>query len=362
MILEKRKTRKVRVKDLIIGGENSSIPVQSMTNLPLSMYSETIDQINGLHKAGADLVRVAVKTEKEAEFLPEIIKNVEIPLCADIHFDYRIALKSIDAGISKIRINPGNIGERRRTEEVVNAAKLNGIPIRIGVNGGSVNRKIYPDVTPQALVDSAESHIKILEDLNFEDIVVSIKSSDIFHTIEANKLFSKKYDYPLHVGLTEAGYGRTCLVQSSIAIGHLLLAGIGDTIRVSMTGDPLPEIDAAYDILRSLNYINWGVKIVSCPTCGRTDRSINLLKIAETIEKYLTSQYNSILKEKNKLVKVAVMGCIVNGPGEAAEADFGIAGAGNGQFLLFKKGEKINTIDANAIEKNLEILMQEFLV
>ncbi len=355
--IKRNLTTKIRVKDLIIGG-NAPIAVQSMTNLPLKNVSGTIDQINRLDEMGCNLVRVAVKTIDETQYLREIISNVTLPLCADIHFDYRIALKAIDAGIHKIRINPGNIGDVERTKQVVEAAKQNQIPIRIGVNGGSIDKNKYSEPTPDALVDSAMSHVQILEDLNFTDIAVSIKSSDIFTTIEANKILSQKKNYPIHVGLTEAGFGRTCLVQSSIAIGHLLLNGIGDTIRVSMTGDPYQEIDAAYDILRSLNFIDYGIKIISCPTCGRTDVSIDLLEIAEETERELKKRFADKLMHKNKLISIAVMGCEVNGPGEASHADYGIAGAGSGNFLLFKKGASKGKIARSEIIKKLSELIE----
>lgn len=360
MKMIRKKTKEVKIGNFIIGGDNP-IAVQSMTNIPAENVMKNIDQINQLAEIGADLVRLAVKTVDEAQYLPEIIKNVNIPLCADIHFDYRIALKAIDSGISKIRINPGNIGDEKRTIEVVKAASLAKVPIRIGVNGGSIDKKKYPEVTSDALVDSAMKHVHILEDLNFEDIVVSIKSSDVFQTMEANKLFSEKRNYPLHVGLTEAGFGRTCLVQSSIAIGNLLLNGIGDTIRVSMTGDPLPEIDAAYDILRTLGHIDWGIKIISCPTCGRTDTDIDLLETAKFVENYLSKNYGKILKKRKLSVKVAVMGCVVNGPGEASHADFGIAGAGSGNFLLFEKGVRLKKIHKTEIETNLKEVMDKYL-
>ncbi|MBN1501430.1 MAG: flavodoxin-dependent (E)-4-hydroxy-3-methylbut-2-enyl-diphosphate synthase [Spirochaetes bacterium] len=358
--MKRNKTRQIRVKDLLIGGD-APISVQSMTNLPVRDVRGNVEQINRLDRAGCKLVRVALRTSDDVKFLKEILADVSIPVCADIHFDYRIALGAIEAGIHKIRINPGNIGSIEKTSIVAGAAREKNIPIRIGVNGGSIDRKKYSDATPEALVDSALSHVEILENLDFHDIAVSIKSSDIFSTIEANKLFASKRDYPVHVGLTEAGFGRTCLVQSSIAIGHLLLNGIGDTIRVSMTGDPYQEIDAAYDILRSLDIIEYGIKIISCPTCGRTDTGINLLEIAEEIENTMKAKFDSILERKNRIISIAVMGCEVNGPGEASHADYGIAGAGSSNFLLFKKGKSEGKIKCNEIISRLTGLIENDL-
>lgn len=343
MLSNRKPTKKIKVKDIYIGGD-APIVVQSMTNIPVSDVSQSINQINKMQTKGAGLVRVAVRTRDEVKFLKEILKDVSVPICADIHFDYKIALGAIDAGIHKIRINPGNIGDEKRTQEVVSAAQSAGIPIRIGVNGGSIDKKKYKEATPEALLDSAMSHIKILEDLNFENIIVSIKSSSLIDTINANRLLSQKRDYPIHVGLTEAGYGTACVVQSSIAIGSLLLDGIGDTIRVSMTGDPVQEIDIAYEILKSVNAIDWGVKIISCPTCGRTDQEIDLLEIAEHIDENINEKFLLKLKSLHKTITIAVMGCEVNGPGEALHADIGIAGARNQKFLLFSRGKIIKKI------------------
>ena len=351
-MISRKKTRVIKIRDIAIGG-NNPVVVQSMTNVPLQNVEETIKQINDLEKLGAGIVRIAVRTLDDAEYIPEIIKGTNIPICADIHFNYKIALKSIDNGIDKIRLNPGNIKNEKHVIEVVNAAKLNNVPIRIGVNGGSIDKNKYKSVTPEALVDSAINHLEILENLHFDNIVVSIKSSDIFQTIEANKLFSQKYDYPVHIGLTEAGFGDFCIVQSSIAIGSLLLSGIGDTIRVSMTGSPLGEISPAFDILKSLSLIDYGIKIISCPTCGRTDPSIDLLKISNEVKERLTETFLDKLKSRHIMLSIAVMGCEVNGPGEASHADFGIAGASNGKFILFSKGEKLGVIDENTIIERL---------
>jgi (E)-4-hydroxy-3-methylbut-2-enyl-diphosphate synthase len=359
-MINRKATKKVKIGNFSIGAD-SPIAVQSMTNLPLEKVSATISQINALQVRGAHLVRVAVPTLDESKYLKEILGNVNLPICADIHFDYKIALAAIEAGIHKIRINPGNIGSAERTREVVSAASQAGIPIRIGVNGGSIDKKKYPIVTPEALVDSAMQHVHILEELNFENIVISIKSSDILQTIEANKLLAAKRDYPIHVGLTEAGYGEACIVQSSMAIGALLMEGIGDTIRVSMTGDPLQEIDIAYEILKSINAVNWGVKIISCPTCGRTDTTIDLLKIASTLDKEINSVFVEKLKEQKRTVSVAVMGCEVNGPGEASHADVGVAGARNGSFLLFAKGEIVKKISEADVVKEVAEQIDQLL-
>jgi len=341
--IKRRKTRKVKVGNLSIGGD-SPIIVQSMTNIPVEDVERNLAQIENLKRNGAEIVRIAIRNEKGIEPLSKIIKASPIPLVADIHFDYRLAIAAIDAGISKIRINPGNIGDEYKVKEVVKAASANNIPIRIGVNGGSINKKKYSHVTPESLVDSAMENIRILEDNNFTNIVVSIKCSDIFDTIEANRMISELRDYPIHIGLTEAGYGLSCIVQSSIVIGHLLMSGIGDTIRVSMTGDPVNEAVTGTKILESLNLKFSPVRIISCPTCGRTAEDIDLLSIAQETEKELTGRFSEILVQKNEKIVVAVMGCEVNGPGEAAEADFGLAGGQNGKMLLFARGERIKTV------------------
>jgi (E)-4-hydroxy-3-methylbut-2-enyl-diphosphate synthase len=317
-----------------------------MTNLPLSDVNGSIDQIRRMAERGASLVRLAVMTVDDVPFLKTIIDAVNLPLCADIHFDYRIALAAINAGISKVRINPGNIGSAGRTREVVRAAQDHSVPIRIGVNGGSIDKKKYSAPTPEALSDSALSHVMILEDLGFEDIVVSIKASNVEDTVNANRIFAAQRDYPLHLGLTEAGYGLACTVQSSVAIGSLLLEGLGDTIRVSLTGDPVEEVDIGFEILRSLGLVRHGVKIISCPTCGRTDPTIDLASMAREIDQKVKSRFGDLLRDKGKLLSIAVMGCEVNGPGEAAHADLGIAGARSGNFLLFRKGEPLGKFSA----------------
>ena len=350
--INRRKTKKIKVGNISIGGD-SKIILQSMTNIPIENIDENLLQIEDLKKHGVELVRLAVRNETGIKPLSEIIKSSQLPLVADIHFDHKLAIAAIDAGIAKIRINPGNIGDEKKVKEVVKAASEHNVPIRIGVNGGSINKKKYPHVTPESLVDSAMENILILEDNNFDDIVVSIKCSDIFATIEANKLMSNLRDYPIHIGLTEAGYGLSCITQSAIVIGHLLMNGIGDTIRVSMTGDPVNEAIVGSKILESLELKFSPIRIISCPTCGRTATDIDILNIAQDAERELFLQFNEILTKKNERLTVAVMGCEVNGPGEAAEADFGLAGGQNGKMLLFAKGERIKTVSVNDAVKEL---------
>lgn len=344
---EKKRTRPVRAGELIIGGD-APVSIQSMTNLPIDDVRGTIKQIENLHGAGADLVRLAVRNEASIRYLKEIRSSIAVPLSADVHFNFKIAILAIKAGIDKIRINPGNIGKPERVREVVKAAGDYGVPIRIGVNSGSIDLNRYKIVKPETLMQSALDHIRILEDNDFFEIVVSLKSSDIFQTIEANRLFSEKRDYPLHIGLTEAGYGVSCVVQSSIAIGHLLLEGIGDTIRVSMTGDPLDEIEVAKKILESVGMRIPEFRIISCPTCGRTDPSIHILELAQAVESELTC-YRDRLRDMGKTLTIAVMGCEVNGPGEAAHADVGVAGGGKGGMLLFSKGKKLKRIKVSEV-------------
>lgn len=356
--IRRRKSRQIQAGRLAIGG-NAAVSVQSMTNIPIDDTERTIAQIKQLESLGADMVRLALRNEKGVEPLKKIIKSADIPLVADIHFDYRLAVAAIDAGISKVRINPGNIGESWKVEEVIKAARERSIPIRIGVNGGSINRKKYSHPTPEALVDSALENIRILEDHNYTNIAVSIKSSDIFATIEANQIMAETRDYPIHIGLTEAGYGLNCTVQSSIVIGHLLLKGIGDTIRVSMTGDPADEILVGRKILESTGLRYSPIKIISCPTCGRTATDINLLKIAEKVDAEMHRNFETRLSSAKRKLTVAVMGCEVNGPGEASEADYGLAGGQNGKMLLFAKGERIKTVNiSDAVDELIKAVSE----
>ena len=342
-----RETRKVKVGNLFIGGD-APITIQSMTNTDTRNVEETLKQIRELYNAGCEIISCAVLDMEAAEALKEITRLSPIPVVADIHFDYRLALKAMENGISALRINPGNIGSRERVEAVVNEAKKRNIPIRIGVNSGSLEKELlekYGKPTPEALVESALKHVKILEELNFFDIVISIKSSDVKMMIESYRLMSEKCNYPLHLGVTESGTPFKGTIKSSIGIGTLLAEGIGNTIRVSLTSDPVEEIKVGKEILKALGLRKGGLEFVSCPTCGRTQ--IDLIKIAEQVEKRLESV--------NKDIKVAVMGCVVNGPGEAREADIGIAG-GKGEGIIFKKGKIIKKVK----EENLiEELMKE---
>ena len=335
---KRRATRQVRAGSLAIGGD-APVSIQSMTNVPIEQVEETIAQIGRLAAAGCQLVRLALRSAESADLLKKIVPASPVPLCADVHFDHRIALAALAAGVHKVRINPGNIGSEAGVREVVAAA-------RIGVNAGSVDRRRFPEATPEALVESAMEHVRILEDNSFGDIVVSIKSSGIPKTMAANELFAAASDYPLHVGLTEAGYGLACAVQSSVAIGHLLLEGIGDTIRVSMTGDPVGEIPVARQILESAGARKPRVRVVSCPTCGRTDPDLDILALAKEVDEAVTARFEKIMAERDGTLHVAVMGCEVNGPGEAKDADAGLAGIRGGKLLLFAKGEKVKTVNA----------------
>jgi (E)-4-hydroxy-3-methylbut-2-enyl-diphosphate synthase len=342
----RRATRQVRAGSLAIGG-NAPVSIQSMTNVPVERVDETIAQIRRLADRGCQLVRLALRSAESASCLKKIVPAVTVPLCADVHFDHRIALAALEAGVHKVRINPGNIGSAQGVREVVAAARDRGAPIRIGVNAGSVDRRRFPEVTPASLVESAMEHVRILEDNNFSDIVVSVKSSDIPQTISANEIFAAGNDYPLHIGLTEAGYGLACAVQSSVAIGHLLLGGIGDTVRVSMTGDPVEEIPVARMILESAGERKARIRIVSCPTCGRTDPDLDILALAREVDGAVTARFGKILEERDGSLHVAVMGCEVNGPGEAKDADAGLAGIRGGKMLLFACGEKVKVVEAD---------------
>ena len=331
----RRITRTVDVGGVKIGGGNP-VSIQSMCNTDTRDVKSTVEQIKKLCEAGCEIIRVAVPDMEAAQAVGEIKKQIEIPLVSDIHFDYRLALECIKNGIDKVRINPGNIGERERVKLVADAAKANGVPIRIGVNGGSLEKELvtkYGGATADALVESAMGHVEILDSVNFSDMVVSIKVSNVPVMLDAYRKFSEKCDIPLHIGVTESGTEYMGTVKSSIGIGTLLSEGIGDTMRVSLTADPVKEIYLAKDILRVLEIRNDGVEFVSCPTCGRTQ--IDLIKIANEVENHL--------KNVDKRIKVAVMGCAVNGPGEARDADIGIAG-GKGECLIFKKGTPLRKV------------------
>lgn len=341
-------TRKVRIGSRVIGG-GEPVLIQSMTNTPTEDIDATVSQINTLDKAGCDIIRCAVPTMQAAEALKEIKKQINIPLVADIHFDYKLALAAMEAGADKIRINPGNIGSQERVKKVVDSAREHRIPIRVGVNSGSLEKELlkkYGKVCPEALAESALNSVRLLEDMDFDDIVVSIKASDVMMCVEANKAFAKISDRPLHVGITEAGTLTTGNIKSAVGLALILNAGIGDTVRVSLTGDPVNEIYSAVEILKTLKMRKGNIDIVSCPTCGRT--KIDLISLAENVHK-LAASYDL------PGLKLAVMGCVVNGPGEAKEADLGIAG-GAGEGLIFKKGKIIKKVPE---DKLLEALKDE---
>lgn len=340
----RKKKRVVDIGGVKIGGDYP-IAIQSMCNTDTRNVKATVEQIIELENAGCEIIRVAVPDMEAAEAISNIKKSIHIPLVADVHFDYRIALECMKNGVDKVRINPGNIGDRERVKEVVEMAKERSIPIRIGVNGGSLDKKLlnkYGGVTADALVDSAMEHIEILDSMNFHNTVVSIKVSNVPVMLDAYRKFSEISDIPLHIGVTESGTLNSGIIKSSVGIGALLAEGIGDTMRVSLTANPTEEIYAAYSIQQVMGLRKKGAELVSCPTCGRTQ--IDLIKIADEVEKRL--------RNINKDIKVAVMGCAVNGPGEAREADIGIAG-GNGVGLIFKHGEIIRKVSEGKIVDEL---------
>lgn len=335
----------VRVGALTLG--DGRIYIQSMLNVPADDIKGSVRQAEALEKAGCEIIRAAVPDLKNVPLISALKNAVSVPIVADIHFDYRIALACVEAGVDKVRINPGNIGGVENVRAVADACSKHGVPIRIGVNSGSLEKELlqkYGSPAPEALVESAMGHVKLLNDCDFDDIVISIKSSDVKRTIAAYRLLSERTEYPLHLGVTEAGTERMGLIKSAVGIGSLLCDGIGDTIRVSLTADPVSEVYAAKDILKACG-LGRGVEIVSCPTCGRT--KIDLIGLANNVEERL--------KNVDKPIKVAVMGCAVNGPGEAREADIGIAG-GNGEGLIFKKGEILRKVPEDML---LDELMKE---
>lgn len=335
--------KKVRVGNLTLG--DGQIYIQSMLNIPAENVEESVKQAVALEKAGCQIIRAAVPRVENAVLISALKEAVGIPVVADIHFDYKIALACVEHGVDKIRINPGNIGSADRVKAVADACRQRNIPIRIGVNSGSVEKNIlekYSRPTAEALVESALGHVRLLNERDFDDIVISIKSSDVRTMIAAYRLLAKQVDYPLHLGVTEAGTEKIGILKSAVGIGSLLCDGIGDTIRVSLTADPIKEIYAAKDILKACG-MGSGVEIVSCPTCGRT--KIDLIKLA--------SQVEDMLRDVDKPIKVAVMGCVVNGPGEAREADIGIAG-GIGEGLIFKKGEILRKVPEEKILAELK--------
>lgn len=342
-------TKKIRIGSCVIGG-GVPIAIQSMCNTRTDDVSATVGQILRLEHAGCEIIRVAVPDINAALAIKEIRNQIHIPVVADIHFDYKLAIASIENGADKIRINPGNIGSKDNVKAIVDAAKERSIPIRVGVNSGSLEKNIiekYGHVTPEGIVESALDKVHMIEDCGYDNIVISIKSSDVPMCIKAHELISEKTDYPLHIGITEAGTVYNGTVKSSVGLGIILYEGIGDTIRVSLTGDPVQEVVCAKRILKTLGLRRGGIEVVSCPTCGRTQ--IDLVSLAEKV--------NALAENYDYDIKVAVMGCVVNGPGEAKEADFGIAG-GDGEGLLFRKGEIIKKLPEeqllNALKEELD--------
>lgn len=351
---KRRPTRQIHIGKVAIGG-GAPISVQSMTNTKTTDTEATVAQIRALQAAGCDIVRLAVPDMEAAKNLGNILRQVTVPLVADIHFDYKLALEAIHQGIHALRLNPGNLGGEEKVKAVVKAAKEVGIPIRIGVNAGSLDKKIlkkYGGVTPEALVESAMEHVRILEALDFHDMKISLKAHDVPLTIAAYRLMSQTVDYPLHLGITEAGTVNTGIIKSAVGIGALLAEGIGDTFRISLTGDPVVEVRVANEILKSLGLKEYGPTLVACPTCGRT--SIDLPAIAAQVEEKL--------KDIEEPIEVAVMGCVVNGPGEARGADVGIAG-GNGEGLIFRKGEIVRKVPeadlVNELFQEIDQILEE---
>lgn len=342
--MERKDTKVVKIGDRIIGGKNP-ILIQSMTNIKTEDVKATVEQINRLAAAGCDIIRCAVPTMEAAEALTEIKKQIAIPLVADIHFDYRLAIAAMEHGADKIRINPGNIGSKERVQAVVDVAKERNIPIRVGVNSGSLEKDLvekYHGVTAEGIVESALDKVHLIEDMGYDNLVISIKSSDVMMCVKAHELIAEQTNHPLHVGITEAGTIISGNIKSSIGLGLILNQGIGDTIRVSLTGDPLEEIKSAKLILRTLGLRKGGIEVVSCPTCGRT--RINLIELANQVE--------NMVADIPLDIKVAVMGCVVNGPGEAKEADIGIAG-GVGEGLIIKHGQIDRKVPENQLLSEL---------
>ena len=345
--ITRRQTRLIHVGPVAVGG-GAPITVQSMTNTPTQDVAATVAQIGRLEAAGCEIVRVAVPDEAAAEAVAAIKAGIRIPLIADIHFDYRLALAAAKGGADGLRINPGNIGGRKKVQAVVDCARDLGLPIRIGVNSGSLEKELlqrYGGGTAAAMVESALGHVALLEKAGFQEIKISLKASDVLRTVEAYRLLAERVDYPLHVGVTEAGSLYAGTVKSALGIGMLLAEGIGDTLRVSLTRDPVEEVRVGFEILKALNIRRHGPEIISCPTCGRCN--INLMEVVDRVEKALLT--------RDVPVKLAIMGCVVNGPGEAREADIGVAG-GQGQGILFKKGKVVKKVPQ---EKLVEVLLLE---
>lgn len=346
---KREQTKVIQIGDRLIGGGNP-ILIQSMTNTRTEDVQATVQQIHRLGAAGCEIVRCTVPNKEAAQAIAEIKKQIRIPLVADIHFDYRMAIEAIKNGADKIRINPGNIGSKENVKAVVDAAKERNVPIRVGVNGGSLEREMiekYGGVTPEGIVESALLKVRMIEEFDYDRIVISIKSSDVLFSIKAHELIAEKTDYPLHVGITESGTLTSGNIKSALGLGVILHEGIGDTIRVSLTGDPVEEVKSAKMILRNMGLRTGGIEVVSCPTCGRT--RIDLIGLANKVEE--------MVQDIPLNIKVAVMGCAVNGPGEAREADIGIAG-GDGEGLLIKKGEIVRKVPE---EQLLSVLRDELL-
>jgi (E)-4-hydroxy-3-methylbut-2-enyl-diphosphate synthase len=354
-IIHRSQTRPVKVGNLTIGG-NNELFIQSMTTTKTHDVEATVAQIHRLEEAGCQIVRVAVPDERAANAIPDIKRQINIPLVADIHFDYRLALKAIEGGIDKIRINPGNIGKREKVEAVVKAAKEKGIPIRIGVNAGSLEKHIlnkYGYPTADGMVESALHHIKILEDLDFHDIIVSMKASDVQLAIEAYEKAARAFNYPLHLGITESGTLFSGTIKSAAGLGTILSKGIGNTLRVSLSADPVEEVKVARELLKIFGLSSNAATLISCPTCGRIE--IDLISIANEVEEYIQT-----IKAP---IKVSVLGCAVNGPGEAREADIGIAGA-RGEGLLFRKGQIVRKVPEETmveeLKKEIDLVAEEY--
>ena len=346
------KTREVKIGNVVIGGGHP-IAIQSMTNTKTEDAQATIEQIKKLENAGCEIIRCAVPTMEAAEALTEIKKNISIPLVADIHFDYRLAIAAIEHGADKIRINPGNIGGAENIKKVVDCAKEHGVPIRVGVNSGSLEKELvakYGGVTAEGLVESALDKVHMIEAFDYHNLVISIKSSDVMMCVKAHELLAKQTDYPLHVGITESGTVTSGNIKSAIGLSLILHQGIGDTIRVSLTGDPVEEIRSAKLILKTLGLRKGGIEMVSCPTCGRTQ--IDLIGLATQVE--------DLIKDYDLDIKVAVMGCVVNGPGEAKEADLGVCG-GKGEGLLIRRGEIIKKVPENELLAALKEELDQYL-
>lgn len=356
MVFHRKDTRPVRVGDLTIGGTNQVV-IQSMTTTKTADVKATLDEIHRLEAAGCEIIRVTVNNREAAAAIRDIKQNMTVPLVADIHFDHRLALLAIENGVDKVRINPGNIGKREKVEEVVQACKQKGIPIRIGVNAGSLEKHIlekYGYPTAHGMLESALYHIGILEEMDFHDIIVSMKASDVPLAIEAYRLAAETFDYPLHLGITESGTLFSGTIKSSAGLGTLLSMGIGNTMRVSLSADPVEEVKVARELLKTFHVISNAVTLVSCPTCGRID--IDLISVANEIEDYVQN-----IKAP---IKVSVLGCAVNGPGEAREADIGIAGA-RGEGLLFRKGKVIRKIPeadlVSELKREIDVMAKRFV-